>query len=188
MRYGVVGSRRGGAPFRPHRFARATTAARHGNHGRHSILMDLPLFNIPTAGRRPLQALLRRWHREPFRCHPALRGWRLDPLVRGRAVFIYHSVNAWEEGHEVVLDVCRVKQRAALGPRRPACADALLSATRRASAPIPVRPAHGADDRAGSRRRQRRVPVGQPGNGGGEDDPPPTRCTSRRRRRCFSMG
>ena len=41
---------------------------------RHSILMDLPLYNDPEAARaRPLQALLRPRHAEPLRRHPALR-------------------------------------------------------------------------------------------------------------------
>ena len=33
-----------------------------------------------------------------------MRWFEADPC------FIYHSVNAWEEGDEIVLDVCRVKQ------------------------------------------------------------------------------
>ncbi len=41
---------------------------------RHSILMDLPLYNDQEAARaRALQALLRPRHAEPLRRHPALR-------------------------------------------------------------------------------------------------------------------
>ncbi len=78
---------------------------------RHSILMDLPLFADPAAARAG------RFKLHFDRSTPArfgviprygaaeeIRWFEVSPC------FIYHSVNAWEEGDEVVLDVCRVKQ------------------------------------------------------------------------------
>ena len=78
--------------------------------------------------------------------------------------FIYHSVNAWEEGDEIVLDVCRVKKpepRSDVdGPLAQMLTylrlDAHLHRYR-----FNLRT--GPDDRADARRRQQRVPVDQPG-------------------------
>src|SRR4051812_25277794 len=72
-------------------------------------LMDLPLLNDPRAaavGRFKLSferdmpsrfGVLPRYGGEP-------RWFEADPY------FIYHVVNAWEEGDEIVMDVCRVKR------------------------------------------------------------------------------
>jgi len=84
-----------------------------------SILMDLPLYADPgaaAAGRHRLVfdrqlpsrfALIPRYGKAS-----EVRWFEADPC------YIYHSINAWEEGREVVLDVCRVKQP------RPLAADA----------------------------------------------------------------
>jgi carotenoid cleavage dioxygenase-like enzyme len=78
---------------------------------RHSILMDLPLYNDPEAARHGrFKLFFDRDMPSRFGVIPRygnsckLRWFEAEPC------FIYHSVNAWEEGDEVVMDVCRVKQ------------------------------------------------------------------------------
>jgi carotenoid cleavage dioxygenase len=76
----------------------------------HAILMDLPLFQDPEAARNGR-------HRVVFdRDMPARFGlvprYGSGAQVRwfeARPCYIYHVVNSWEEGEEVVMDVCRVK-------------------------------------------------------------------------------
>jgi carotenoid cleavage dioxygenase-like enzyme len=77
----------------------------------YSILMDLPLINDPRAaavGRYKL--LFERDMPSRFGIIPRygtageVRWFEAEPC------FIYHSVNAWEEGDEIVMDVCRVKR------------------------------------------------------------------------------
>lgn len=77
----------------------------------YSILMDLPLVNDPEAMRQG------RWKLFFDRSMPARFG--IIPR-RGQAnrirwfeanpCYVYHTVNAWEEGDEVVLDLCRVSR------------------------------------------------------------------------------
>jgi carotenoid cleavage dioxygenase-like enzyme len=78
---------------------------------RHSILMDLPLVADPQAARSGRHKL--RFERDlpaRFGVIPRygkaadVRWFEADPC------YIYHSVNARDEGDEVVLDVCRVQQ------------------------------------------------------------------------------
>ena len=132
----------------------------------HSILMDLPLVTDPEAARAGRhKLLLRPRHAEPLRrasrataSADDVRWFEADPC------YIYHSVNAREEGDEIVLDVCRVKQpepRSDLdGPLAQMLSylrlDAHLHRYR-----FDLRT--GQHDRAGARRRQQRVPVDQPG-------------------------
>ena len=88
----------------------------------YSILMDLPLINDPVALRqgsaqdrlqqrtsRPASASSRGTVRAT-----SIRWFEADPC------YVYHSVNAWEEGDEIVLDLCRVTKPApregAVGP------------------------------------------------------------------------
>jgi carotenoid cleavage dioxygenase len=121
MRYGVVGADGRLAhlvdidlpgPRLPHDMA----ATEH-----YSILMDLPLVNDPVALREGRHKII--FERErPARFgliprHGAgdeIRWFEADPC------YVYHSVNAWEEGDEVVLDLCRVTKPApradAVGP------------------------------------------------------------------------
>jgi carotenoid cleavage dioxygenase len=111
MRYGVVGP--DGAvkhfvpidlpgPRLPHDMAITET---------HSILMDLPLYNDPEAakaGRFKLffdRSMTSRFGVIPrYGAADSVRWFDAEPC------FIYHSVNAWDDGDEVVLDVCRVKK------------------------------------------------------------------------------
>lgn len=77
---------------------------------RHSILMDLPLVVDPVSwsmGRHRLQFLddtPARFGIIPRYGAPSdIRWFEAEPC------YIYHSVNAWEEGDEVVMDVCRFR-------------------------------------------------------------------------------
>ena len=130
---------------------------------RHSILMDLPLFNDPEAARHGRFKLFFdrdmpsrfgviprygnscqiRWFEADAVLHLPL-GERLGGGRRGRAGRLPREAAG-----------------AAHRPRGPARERALLPAPRRAPAPLPVQPAHRQDDRADDRRRQQRVPVDQ---------------------------
>jgi carotenoid cleavage dioxygenase len=77
----------------------------------HSILMDLPLFADPevfAAGRHRLvfdRDLPARFAVIPRYGSPGqVRWFEADPC------YVYHSINAWEEGDEIVLDLCRTRQ------------------------------------------------------------------------------
>jgi carotenoid cleavage dioxygenase-like enzyme len=77
----------------------------------YSILMDLPLVNDPAAARAGrFKLFFDREMPSRFAVLPRhgsagdVRWFEADPC------FIYHTVNAREEGDEIVLDVCRVKQ------------------------------------------------------------------------------
>lgn len=113
MRYGVVG--RDGqlahltdidlpGPRLPHDMAITEN---------HAVLMDLPLVNDEVAARQGRHKIVfrREWPTR-FGVLPrhgdgaATRWFEFDPC------YIYHSVNAWEEGDEIVLDVCRVTKPA----------------------------------------------------------------------------
>ena len=116
MRYGVVGA--DGAvthlvdidlpgPRLPHDMA----VTEH-----YSILMDLPLVADPVAARQGRHKILfdtampARFGVIPR--HGAggqIRWFEADPC------YVYHSVNAWEEGDEIVLDLCRVTKPAPRG-------------------------------------------------------------------------
>ncbi len=87
----------------------------------YSILMDLPLINDPVALREGRHKIVFQSD-QPARFgviprHGAaaeIRWFEADPC------YVYHSVNAWEEGDEIVLDLCRVTKPApregAVGP------------------------------------------------------------------------
>ncbi|WP_070120862.1 carotenoid oxygenase family protein [Bacillus marinisedimentorum] len=77
----------------------------------YSILMDLPLFNDPEALKK------RRYKVKFFEEMPSrfgviprygktedVRWFEADPC------YIYHTINAWEEGDEIVLIGCRVRE------------------------------------------------------------------------------
>lgn len=116
MRYGVVGP--DGAvthlvdidlpgPRMPHDMAATAN---------HSILMDLPLVADPVAAKQGRHKIM--FDRDmPARFgviprHGAgdtIRWFEADPC------YVYHSVNAWEEGDEIVLDLCRVTKPAPRG-------------------------------------------------------------------------
>ena len=131
---------------------------------RHSILMDLPLYNDPEAARHGRFKLFfdrdmpSRFGVIPRYGHSCELRW-----FEAAPCFIYHSVNAWEEGDEVVLDVCRVKQPE---PRRPTSSGPLASVLSYLRLDAHMHRYRfnlrtGQDDRADDRRRQQRVPVDQ---------------------------
>jgi carotenoid cleavage dioxygenase len=111
MRYGVVGPDGGVRHFVPIDLPGPRLPHDMAITERYSILMDLPLVNDPEAaraGRFKLsfdRSMPSRFGVIPRYGSPAeLRWFEADPC------FIYHTVNAREEGDEIVLDVCRVKQ------------------------------------------------------------------------------
>ncbi|MGW0659403.1 carotenoid oxygenase family protein [Streptodolium elevatio] len=76
----------------------------------HAILMDLPLVQDQEARRQGRyrihfdRELPSRFAVLPRRSDNSSVRW-----FEARPGYIYHVVNAWEEGHEIVMDVCRVK-------------------------------------------------------------------------------
>jgi carotenoid cleavage dioxygenase-like enzyme len=87
----------------------------------YSILMDLPLVADPEAARQGRHKIMfdsslpARYGVIPRHGDGAsIRWFEADPC------YVYHSVNAWEEGDEIVLDLCRVTKPAprddAVGP------------------------------------------------------------------------
>ncbi|GII75276.1 carotenoid cleavage dioxygenase [Sphaerisporangium rufum] len=87
---------------------------------RYAILMDLPLFQDQAAARQGRykltfdRALPARFGVIPRRGSAAeIRWFEANPC------YIYHVVNAWEEGEEIILDVCRVSRPAPRGSGGP---------------------------------------------------------------------
>jgi carotenoid cleavage dioxygenase-like enzyme len=78
---------------------------------RYSILMDLPLINDPQAARvGRFKLFFERDMPSRFGVIPRYGSAREIRWFEADPCFIYHSVNAWEEGDEIVMDVCRVKR------------------------------------------------------------------------------
>jgi carotenoid cleavage dioxygenase len=82
----------------------------------HSILMDLPLVADPVAAKQGRHKIMfdnsmpARFGVIPRHgAGDSVRWFEADPC------YVYHSVNAWEEGDEVVLDLCRVTKPAPRG-------------------------------------------------------------------------
>ena len=82
----------------------------------HSILMDLPLVADPVAAKQGRHKIMfdtsmpARFGVIPRRgAGGGVRWFEADPC------YVYHSVNAWEEGDEIVLDLCRVTKPAPRG-------------------------------------------------------------------------
>ena len=77
----------------------------------YSILMDLPLIADPAAAAAGRHRIV--FDRElpaRFALIPRYGGAEEVRWFEAAPCYIYHSINAWEEGDEVILDVCRVKQ------------------------------------------------------------------------------
>ncbi len=78
---------------------------------RHSILMDLPLFNDPEAAKRGrFKLFFDRSIPTRFGVIPRYGSAEEVRWFEAAPCFIYHSINAWEDGDEIVMDVCRVKK------------------------------------------------------------------------------
>ena len=119
LRYGVVGS--AGAvdhevtielpgPRLPHDMAITEN---------YSILMDLPLVADPVAARKGRHKIV--FDRStPARFGVIPRRGRAEDIrwFEAEPCYIYHVVNAWEDGETIVLDVCRVT-RPEPAPTRP---------------------------------------------------------------------
>jgi carotenoid cleavage dioxygenase-like enzyme len=77
----------------------------------HSILMDLPLINDPRAARQGrFKLFFDRDMQSRFGVIPRYGGAEDIRWFSADPCFIYHSINAWEEGEEIVMDTCRVIQ------------------------------------------------------------------------------
>jgi len=77
----------------------------------YSILMDLPLIADPAAAAAGRHRLV--FDRElPARFAVIPRYGSAEEVrwFEASPCYIYHSINAWEQNGEIVLDVCRVKQ------------------------------------------------------------------------------
>jgi carotenoid cleavage dioxygenase len=86
----------------------------------HAILMDLPLYQDLDAARLGRYKLT--FDRElPSRFGVIPRRGEADEIrwFEAKPCYIYHVVNAWEEGEEIVLDVCRVSRPAPHGGGSP---------------------------------------------------------------------
>jgi carotenoid cleavage dioxygenase-like enzyme len=76
-----------------------------------SVLMDLPLYAEPEAAKSGRHKLF--FDREMPARFGVIPRYGSAADVRwfeAAPCYIYHVVNAWEEGDEIVMDVCRVKQ------------------------------------------------------------------------------
>jgi carotenoid cleavage dioxygenase len=84
----------------------------------HAVLMDLPLYPDPEALARGRHKI--RFDRSlPSRFAVVPRAGGAPRWFEAEPTYIYHVVNAWEEGDSIVLDACRVKRPdpAAAAPR-----------------------------------------------------------------------
>jgi carotenoid cleavage dioxygenase-like enzyme len=78
---------------------------------RYAILMDLPLIQDMQAAREGRHKIV--FERSlPARFGVVPRKGTEVRWFNASPCYIYHVVNAWEEGDEIVLDVCRVKRPA----------------------------------------------------------------------------
>jgi carotenoid cleavage dioxygenase len=77
----------------------------------YAVLMDLPLIQDPVAARQGRHRIIfersmpARFGVLPRYGHGADVRW-----FEASSCYVYHVVNAWEEGDELVLDVCRVRR------------------------------------------------------------------------------
>ncbi|WP_327092294.1 carotenoid oxygenase family protein [Nonomuraea sp. NBC_01738] len=84
----------------------------------YAILMDLPLYQDLEAARQGRYKLT--FDRElPARFGVIPRRGTEVRWFEAKPCYIYHVVNAWEEGEEIVMDVCRVSRPAPSGTGSP---------------------------------------------------------------------
>ena len=77
----------------------------------YSILLDLPLINDPEAMRAGHHKIVfRRDMPSRFGIIPRYGPSESISWFEAKPCYLYHTINAWEEGDEIVLDVCRVKR------------------------------------------------------------------------------
>ncbi|MCW5850367.1 MAG: carotenoid oxygenase family protein [Anaerolineae bacterium] len=79
----------------------------------YSILLDLPLIADPSAAREGRHKIVfRRDLPSRFGVIPRYGEANTIRWFEGTPCYMYHTVNAWEDGDEVVLDTCRVAKPA----------------------------------------------------------------------------
>jgi carotenoid cleavage dioxygenase len=77
----------------------------------YSILLDLPLFADAAAMRHGRYKV--DFHRDipsRFGIIPRYGDSASIRWFEGKPCYLYHTINAWEEGDEIILDACRVKR------------------------------------------------------------------------------
>jgi carotenoid cleavage dioxygenase len=78
---------------------------------RYSILLDLPLINDPEAMRAGHHKIVfQRDMPSRFGLIPRYGASTSIRWFEAKPCYMYHTINAWEDGDEVVLDTCRVKR------------------------------------------------------------------------------
>jgi len=109
MHYGVVGPNGTVTHFVPIELPGPRLPHEIAITEHYSILMDLPLFNDPEAARRGRHKIV--FDRNlPARFGVIPRHGSSDSVrwFDAEPCYIYHSINAWEDGDTIVFDVCRV--------------------------------------------------------------------------------
>ncbi len=109
MTYGVLNKRTELVNFTPIDLPGARLPHSMAFTPNYSILMDLPMFWDPELLKKDI-------HKVTFYPELQSRFGILDRLASGDSIrwftaepcYIYHIINSWEEGREVVLDVCRM--------------------------------------------------------------------------------
>jgi carotenoid cleavage dioxygenase len=78
---------------------------------RFAVLMDLPLHPDPDAAKRGRHRIVFDRERPArFAVLPRLGAPDAVRWFEAEPCYIYHVINAWEDGEAIVLDVCRVKE------------------------------------------------------------------------------
>jgi carotenoid cleavage dioxygenase-like enzyme len=111
MRYGVVGPDGVFRHFVPIELPGARLPHDMAITENHAILMDLPLVSDPAAAKAGRFKLF--FDREMQSRFGVIPRYGSPDQIRwfdAEPCFIYHSVNAWEQDGEIVMNVCRVKK------------------------------------------------------------------------------
>jgi carotenoid cleavage dioxygenase len=119
LHYGVTGADGKLAHFQPVELAGPRLPHDMAITERFAVLMDLPLYPDPEAlkhGRHKITFD----RRLPSRFAVVPRTGGAPRWFEAEPTYIYHVVNAWEEGDAIVMDACRVKRPE---PKPPAAGD-----------------------------------------------------------------
>jgi carotenoid cleavage dioxygenase len=109
LHYGVTGADGKLAHFQPVELAGPRLPHDMAITERHAVLMDLPLYPDPEALARGRHKI--RFDRElPSRFAVLPRAGGAPRWFEAEPTYIYHVINAWEDGDAIVLDACRVKK------------------------------------------------------------------------------
>lgn len=87
---------------------------------KHTILFDLPMYNDPEMMRQG-KTRVRFYRDRPSRFGIVPRYGSSSEIkwFEGSPCYIYHTINAWEEGDEVVLLACKIENPLAEDPSNP---------------------------------------------------------------------